>query len=192
MHLVRAAEEHRPLDHAGQPVVAADGVRLDLDPLGPDHHLHLAARLDRALLRAERAVADADGARVAVGPDRLGGEQVRDAEEVGDEHRPRLLVDLARRARLLDGALAHHRDAVAHRERFLLVVRDEHEGDPELGLQRLQLDLEVLAQPGVERAERLVEQQHARPEHERPRERDALLLAAGELRRLAPREARSG
>ena len=56
---------------------------------------------------------------------------------------------------------------------------------PRFCLQRLQLDLQVLAQAGVERAERLVEQQHARAQHERARERDALLLAARELAGLA-------
>ena len=38
-----------------------------------------------------------------------------------------------------------------------------------------------LAQLGVQRAERLVEQQHRRPAHQGPGQRDALLLAAGEL-----------
>ena len=37
------------------------------------------------------------------------------------------------------------------------------------------------AQRGIERAERLVEQHHRRPDRQRPRERDALLLAAREL-----------
>ena len=97
----------------------------------------------------------------------------------------RLLVDLPRRARLLDPALVHHRDAVAHRERFLLVVRDEDERDAEVGLDRLQLDLQVLAQPRVERSERLVEQEHARHQDERAGERDPLLLTAGELLGLA-------
>ena len=54
----------------------------------------------------------------------------------------------------------------------------------------LQLELHLLAQLEVERAERLVEQEHARLVDERARERDALLLAAGELRRLALLEAR--
>ena len=49
----------------------------------------------------------------------------------------------------------------------------------------LQLDLHLLAQLQVERAERLVEQQHPRRVDDRARERDALALAAGELRRLA-------
>ena len=41
----------------------------------------------------------------------------------------------------------------------------------------------LLAQLGVEVGERLVEQQHARLDDERARKRDALLLAARELRR---------
>ena len=164
------------------------GVGLDLDALRPDHHLHLAARVGRALLCAQRAVADLDRAGRAVLADRRRVEQVRDTQEVGDEDRIRLLVDRLRRGRLLDAALVHHRDPVAHRERLALVVRDEDERDPELGLERLELDLEVLAQLRVERAERLVEQQHARPQHERARERDTLLLSAGQLVGLAPRE----
>ena len=52
----------------------------------------------------------------------------------------------------------------------------------------LQLELHLLAQLQVERAERLVEQQHARAVDERARERDALLLAARELARLAAAE----
>ena len=45
--------------------------------------------------------------------------------------------------------------------------------------------LHLLAQLQVERAERLVEQQHARAVHERARECNALALAAGELARPA-------
>ena len=75
--------------------------------------------------------------------------------------------------------------AVAHRERLVLVVGDVDEGDPDLALDPLELDLHLLAQLQVERAERLVEQQHARAVDDRAGERDALALAAGELRRLA-------
>ena len=52
-------------------------------------------------------------------------------------------------------------------------------------LQRLQEDLHLLAELQVERAERLVEEQHLRPVDDRARERDALALAARELHRLA-------
>ena len=56
---------------------------------------------------------------------------------------------------------------------------------PDLGLDRLELDLHLLAELQVERAERLVEQQDAGPIHERPGERDPLALAARELGGLA-------
>ena len=46
-----------------------------------------------------------------------------------------------------------------------------------------ELDLEPLAELEVERAERLVEEQHGGPVHERARHGDALLLAARELAR---------
>ncbi len=105
-------------------------------------------------------------------------EQVRDAEEVRDVGGRRLLVDLAGRADLLDPALVHHREAVGHGERLFLVVRHVDEGDPDLLLQGLQLDLERLPELGVERAERLVQQEHRRVEDQSPRERDPLLLAA--------------
>ena len=102
-------------------------------------------------------------------------------------------VDLLGRAHLLDLALGDHGDLVAHRERLLLVVGDVHERDADLALHGAQLQLEVLAQLGVEGAERLVEQQHLRAQHECPRQGDALLLAAGQLggRRFAEL-ARSG
>jgi hypothetical protein len=67
-------------------------------------------------------------------------------------------------------------------------VRDVHEGDPDVLLDALELDLQLLAQAQVERAERLVEQQRPRAVHERAREGDALLLAAGELRGPAAAE----
>ena len=99
-----------------------------------------------------------------------------------------MLVDLGGRAHLLDAPRAEHGQAVAHRQRLLLVVRDVDEGDADLALDALELDLHLLAQLEVERAERLVEQQHLRAVDDRPRQRDALALAAGELRRLARAE----
>ena len=97
------------------------------------------------------------------------------------------LVDLLGGADLLDPAAVHDRDPVGHRQRLLLVVGDVDEGDPDLALDPLQLDLQPLAQLQVERAERLVEQQHLRQVDQRPGERDPLLLAARELRRAAVR-----
>ena len=61
---------------------------------------------------------------------------------------------------------------------------------PDLGLDALELDLHLPAQLEVERAERLVEQQHLRVVDQGARQRHPLLLAAGELGRLARGEAR--
>ena len=112
-------------------------------------------------------------------------DEVGDAEEVRHELGARALVEVGGAARLLDPALVHHRDRVGHAHGLLLVVRHVHERDADVLLDALELDLQLLAQAQVERAERLVEQQGARPVDERAGERDALLLAAGELRRLA-------
>ena len=79
----------------------------------------------------------------------------------------------------------HHGDPVAHRERLFLVVGHVHEGDADLGLDALELDLELTPELEVEGAERFVEEQHVGPVHERTRERDTLLLAARHLVRLA-------
>ena len=86
------------------------------------------------------------------------------------------LVDLLGRAELLDPAAVHDRDPVGHRERLLLVVGDVDEGDADLALDSLQLHLQPLAELQVERAERLVQQQHLRQVHEGTREGHALLL----------------
>ena len=84
----------------------------------------------------------------------------------------------AGRAELLDPSGAHHGDAVGHRHRLLLVVGHEDERDPDLALDPLELDLHLLAELQVERAERLVEEEHLRVVHEGAGQRDALLLAA--------------
>ncbi len=77
--------------------------------------------------------------------------------------------------------MVHHADPVGEHERFLLVVgdQDRRHAQPALhladGLAQFDADL------GIERAERLIEQQHLGLVCERAGHRDALLLAAGEL-----------
>ena len=113
-------------------------------------------------------------------------QQVRGPDETGDEPRRRALIDVGRCADLLDLAVVEDRQAVAHRERLLLVVGHVDEGDADLLLDRLQLDLHLLAELEVEGAQRLVEQQHARPIDQGAGESDPLALATGELAGLAP------
>src|SRR6266550_5072784 len=84
-------------------------------------------------------------------------EDVRDADEAGDELGRGLLVDLDRRADLLDQPVRHDRHAVAHGQSLFLVVRDIDERDPDFLLNLLELNLHLLAQLQVERTEGLVE-----------------------------------
>ncbi len=114
-------------------------------------------------------------------------EQVRDAQEVGDELRRGFAVDLLGGPELHDAPAVHHGQPVGHLERFLLVVGHEHEGDADLALQRGELAAQRVAELGIERAQRLVEEEHGRLEGERPGEGDALLLSAGQLVRAALR-----
>jgi hypothetical protein len=64
-------------------------------------------------------------------------------------------------------------------------VGDVHERDPDIALDALELELHALAHLQVERAERLVEQEHGRPVDDGPGDGDALLLAARQLVGLA-------
>ena len=104
-------------------------------------------------------------------------EHVRDPDEAGYELGGRPLVDLDRRAYLLDAAVGHHGHAIAHGQRLFLVVRDVDEGDPDLLLDPLQLELHLLPELQVERTKRLVEQQHLWLVDHRSRERDPLSLS---------------
>ena len=159
------------------------GVARQAQHLGPHEGLHGLTHGHRtaatggeqqALVRAQldRVAANGGGAPV---------EPIVRADETGDERRVRLVVKLLRRADLLEAPGVHHRDMIRQHKRLGLVVRDVHERGAKGGLQLLQLDLHVLAQLQVERAERLVQQQERRLQHQAARNGHALLLPAGEL-----------
>src|ERR1017187_41595 len=65
---------------------------------------------------------------------------------------------------------------------------DVQEDDANLLLQRFELNLERSPEFRVQRAQRLVQQQPRRPEHQRPGQGHPLLLAAGQLAGAAPGE----
>ena len=111
----------------------------------------------------------------------------RRADEVGDEHAGRPIVDLLRRSDLLDPADVHDRDAIRHRHRFELVVRDIDRGRRDAVVQIAQLAAHQVAELGVERAERLVHQERLRPPDDGAAKRHALAVAAGQFRGLARR-----
>src|SRR5262249_49865041 len=115
-------------------------------------------------------------------------EQVGHADEAGHEVAGGLLVDLDRRAPLLDAALVEHGQAGAHGQRLFLVVGDVDDADPYLTLEALELELHLLAEFRIQRPQRLVEQEHLRLVDDGARQRDPLPLATGELDRLAATE----
>ena len=114
----------------------------------------------------------------------LAAEEFRDVAVLG------AVIDVAGRAGLADFALLHHHHEIGERDRFELGVGDVHEGNAELALHVAQLLAHLDAQELVERGKRLVEQEDARLGDGGAGERDALLLAAGELRRADGRRIR--
>ncbi len=92
----------------------------------------------------------------------------------------------ARLGALLDRvAQVHHQHLVRDVAHHAEVVRDEEIGQAELGLQVVQQVQHLGLDRHVERRHRLVGHQQARVEHQGPRDRDALALAAGEHVRIA-------
>src|SRR5262249_11872157 len=107
--------------------------------------------------------------------------QIRGADEVGDEFAARQAVDLVGCAGLFDQSIAHHDDAVGHRQCFLQVVGDVERGDAEAVLEVAKFDAHIGAQLRIEIRQRLVEQQHRGLEYEGARQRHTLLLATRKL-----------
>ena len=151
----------------------------------------LGAVRDELVAQRERVLADLHGQRPVAAVDRrLDEVHRRRADEAADEEVDRPLVELLRRRDLLELALAHDRDAVAHRHRLDLVVRDVDRRHAELVLQARDLGAHVHAELRVEVRERLVHQVGLGLAHDRAAHRDALALAARERARLALEELR--
>ncbi|MNN09825.1 hypothetical protein D3C81_1227290 [compost metagenome] len=111
----------------------------------------------------------------------LRGQVVHGADEVRHEGVGRRAVDLLRRAGLGDAAPVHDDDAVAQRHRLGLVVGDVDRGDMEAAQQLVDVRAQGVAQLGVERGQRFIEQQHARLHGDGARQGHALALATREL-----------
>ena len=111
----------------------------------------------------------------------LDPEHVAAAKEVGDEARSRPLVQALRLVALHHPAAVHDRDAAAHGQRLLLVVRDVEESRAGPLVDAGKLGLHGAADLLVERGERLIEEKHARRRRQRARQRHPLLLAAAEI-----------
>jgi hypothetical protein len=110
-------------------------------------------------------------------------EHVAIAHEARDMQVRGLGINFLRSRDLLHQPVLHHHDAVGERERLVLVVRDVDRGATELAVDAADLGAHLQPQLGVEVRQRLVHQQQRRLDHDRARDRDALLLAAGQLPR---------
>ncbi len=136
------------------------------DPV--DHHL------------ARRAVGLERDLEIVRSHERV-SELVRLADERHHELVGRLLVDVARRADLLDLPRAHHGDLVGDLHRLLLVVRDDHRRRMRLVVEPAEPFAELGPDARIEGTERLVEEQDGRVDRERASEAHALSLPTREL-----------
>ena len=125
-----------------------------------------------------------DAHRLGPGDDAVA--HVREAEEAGHVLVRGARPDLVGRASLHDPARTHDRDAVAEREGLAAVVRHVERRHVERVEDALEILQQAVAEPAVERAERLVEEEDARLRRERAGQRDALLLSARERGDGAP------
>src|SRR5439155_8301901 len=139
--------------------------RAKSEALGPDHEHTLAVGAERSR--------------------RLAAKDVRTTHERGDEQIDGVLVQVVGRAGLFQSSLVEDCDAIAKVERFFLLVRHKHRRDPDALDDFAQLVARPLPERRVEIRQWFVEQQDARLGRERARQRDALLLAAGQLLDLA-------
>src|SRR5262245_13354016 len=115
--------------------------------------------------RRERAIVAFDAAAGKGKPlvvQRLTPNDVAAAKEARDELRARLLVDLLRRAQLLDAAGIHDGDQIGRGHGLALVVGNVDAGVVVGLVQAAHLKSHLFAQAGIEIGEGLVEQQHVR------------------------------
>ena len=141
----------RQVDDPGQHCggVAGRGRHRDPHPFRAHHHGRLPARLDGGIARAclQGGAQDVDFDVVAVCPPGLTPRpQVGLTDEPGDKHRRGPVVDLRGSTDLLDMTGVHHRDPVAHRQGFLLVVGHVDERDPDLALNSFEFELHDVAE----------------------------------------------
>ena len=149
-------------------------------------------------LRASRVSVDAHVLHDAAEHDDRGDAE-GDAEEEEQQPRPGRRASRARpcggrssstrrrragRSRALDDAAVAQRDRFVGQRRQLGIVRDEHERAAALAVDGHEQIDHLPAGGAVEIAGRLVGEQDRRIVRERARDRDALLLAARELRRI--------
>ena len=154
-----------------------DRGRHDLHVLRADDDLHRLVDFKAAVHAGEIMAAEVD--QKVLEHDAVDNVGVTD--KAGDKGIFGFVVNILRGADLLDLTAGHNNDGIRHGQSFLLIVGDVDEGDVHFTLQALQLQLHLLAQLEVKRAERLVKQQDAGLVDQAAGNGHALLLSAGQL-----------
>ena len=153
--------------------------------LGPDGDAHLLTFPETLPLCEHDSVRGFDRETLSVHTADSSVDDIGFSDKIRHKATVWTVIDFHGRADLQDHAAAHDGDAVRHGHGLFLIVCDIDEGDAELSLQALELNLHLLAQLEVQRTQRLIQQQHARVVDQRPCYGDALLLPARQRIRLA-------
>ena len=106
----------------------------------------------------------------------------RTADEIGDEHGPRPVVDLLRGADLLDHPVVHDDDPIRQRHRLDLVVRHVQGRRVHAVVQGAKLAAHELAHLRIQGAERLVHQERLGFAHDGAAQGDPLAVASRQSR----------
>ena len=107
-------------------------------------------------------------------------EDIALSDKVRDEGVGRLIINILGSSDLLGTALAHDHDLVRHGKCLFLIMGDIYKSDSELVVHVLELDLHLLAHFQIQGAQRLVQEQDLRLIDQGTRDRDPLLLSAGQ------------
>ena len=113
-----------------------------------------------------------------------GRDPVHDPHEFRNEGRRGPVIQLIGSRYLLQPAIVHDADPVRHGQGLFLVMRDEQRGGAQPLLQGADLLTQLQPDLGVQRGQRLVEEQDPGLDGQRPGQRHPLLLAAGQLVRV--------
>ena len=135
MHPLEELGLDRALEHS---LGAGDDIKV----LGADDHVDLLVFAVTAGAAGELLVLEHD--EIVLEHDAV--DDVRLADELGDEFVDGGAVDFGRRTDLLNFTRIHDDDLVGHRQRLFLIVRDEDERDADLLLDVFELLLHLLAE----------------------------------------------
>ncbi len=160
----------------------------DFEPtrISPSGAAPAPAALSRSAPSATPPSAERGSARIRQPPGRAAAAERLGGEELGDERAGRPLGQVREGAVLDHAAGGQQGDGVAEARGLADVVGDQHHRLGQAREEPTELLLQLRAHDRIQRAERLVEQQDGRVQHERAHQPHPLALAPAELARIAP------